>query len=142
MIALWKDLPPLMLYGALQACAPAASTTPAAPARASQQPAAAPREQAATFQLDPDGRAALTTLERLNMVTACEEVSPGLLRLRLGGGWDRAGAEYHLSHIYNGYASHVEAGRTVALELWQGNAKIGEYTADGLLIGPEFATPR
>jgi hypothetical protein len=30
----------------------------------------------------------------------------------------------------------------VALELWQGNAKIGEYTADGLLIGPEFATPR
>jgi len=130
-----------MVYGLLQACAPAPSPPPATPAGASQRPAPATQSQGA-LQLDPDGRAALATLERLNMVTACEEVSPGLLRLRLGSGWDRAGAEYHLSHVYNGYASHIETGRPVALELWQGDGKIGEYTADGLLIGPEFATPR
>lgn len=136
-----RNICALLAVSLLQACgAPAGSTAPASPKPASSN---APAEQATTsFALDPDGRIALATLERLNMITACEEASPGLLRLRLGAAWDRPSAEYHLNHIYNAYTPHVEAGRPVALELWQGNAKIGEYTADGLLIGPEFSTPR
>ncbi len=123
-----------------QACGGPPAPRPAAPARP-PAPASATKDTS-TIVLDQDGRIALATLERLNMITACEEASPGLLRLRLGSGWDRPAAEYHLSHLYNAYAPHVESGRTVALELWQGDQKIGEYTADGLLIGPEFAAPR
>ncbi|MGH7498831.1 MAG: hypothetical protein ACREL3_08275 [Gemmatimonadales bacterium] len=118
----------------------AGSTAPVSPKRS---PANAPADQATIpFVLDPDGRIALATLERLNMITTCEEASPGLLRLRLGSGWNRPAAEYHLSHLYNAYAPHIEGGQMVALELWQGNSKIGEYTVDGLLIGPEFSKPR
>lgn len=121
---------------------PASSNPPVSPARAATASAATRGEQTTTFMLEPDGRIALATLERLDMVTAVEEASPGLLRLRLGNGWNRAAAEYHLSHLYNAYTPHLDSHRPVALELWQGDAKIGEYTADGLLIGPEFTTPR
>lgn len=126
-----------------QACGGSpASTPPVVPAAAPASATPATVRPASSLPLDPDGRIALATLQRLDMISTCEEASPGLLRLRLGNGWNRAAAEYHLSHLYTSYALQVEPGQTVALELWQGDAKIGEYTADGLLIGPEFAKPR
>ena len=125
------------------------------PARTS--PAVAPRSTAAdselgggtglpagrsTFPLDSDGRIARSTLQRLDIIAGFEEVRPGLLRLRIGKGWIQASAEYHLSHLFGGYASQLGPDRKPVLELWQGSRKIGEYTTDGLLIGPEFSTPR
>jgi hypothetical protein len=114
----------------------------ATPAPAQDSSASAAVRPASALPLDSDGRLALATLKRLDMVTSGEESSSGVLRLHLGQGWNRAAAEYHLSHLFSSYALQVEPGHTVALELWQGDAKIGEYTADGLLIGSAFADPR
>jgi hypothetical protein len=130
----------------LQGCgAPAGSAPSPAP-----RPATNPTESNRTgppagdpnFTLDADGRTALATMQRLNMITSCEEARPGLLRLTLGSGWVRPTAEYHLNHIYNGYTPHLDPDQAAVLELWQGGQKIGEYTIDGLLMGPEFSTPR
>jgi hypothetical protein len=86
---------------------------------------------------DPDARTALETLERLNMVSACEEPSPGLLRLALGPGWSRPPAEHHLDNLFNGYAKQLAKGQKALIELWKGGSKVGEYTIDGLVYGGE-----
>jgi hypothetical protein len=80
-------------------------------------------------------------MERLELIAACEEASPGVLRLQVGDKWKRPEAEYHLNHLFNGYSTHVEPGQRVVLELWRDGKKVGEYTIDGLLYDSEF-TPR
>lgn len=107
-------------------------------------PAAAPSAQASNApceHLDPDGRIALATMERLQLLAGCQEASSGVLHLEVGDKWKRAEAEYHLNHLFNGYSTHVEPGRRVVLELWRDRKKVGEYTIDGLLYDSEF-TPR
>jgi hypothetical protein len=109
--------------------------TPAAPPSAASS-------KAACEHLDPDGRIALATMERLELVAGCQEASPGVLRLQVGEKWKRPEAEYHLNHLYNGYSTHVEAGQAVVLELWKDGKKVGEYTIDGLLYDSEFSPRR
>lgn len=107
-------------------------------------PAASPSTPTAGVpcdHLDTDARTALATLERLEMIAGCQEISPGVLRLQIGDKWVRPPAEYHLNHLFNGYSIHVEPEHAVVLELWENGQKVGEYNIDGLLYGSEF-TPR
>jgi len=145
--ASWSHLSALLATVWIQGCgapggtnaavAPRATAAESEPAERTGLPAGRP-----TFPLDSDGRIARATLHRLDIVTGFEEVRPGLLRLRIGKGWMAASAEYHLSHLFGGYAAQLGPDRKPVMELWQGGRKIGEYTVDGLLIGAEFSTPR
>jgi hypothetical protein len=131
----------------MQGCGTAVSTSAAVPPRASAADSAL-AEQASlpagrsTFPLDSDGRNARGTLQRLDIISGFDEVRPGLLRLTVGKGWIQASAEYHLSRLFGGYASQLGPNIKPVFELWQAGRKFGEYAIDGLLIGPEFSTPR
>ncbi len=135
----------LGVVAGVQACAPTkpasgnpepSGTAAAGPTR-TRNPEPAPE----CALLDPDARTALETLQRLDMVTTCQEQTAGVLRLELGPGWSRAPAEHHLNHLFNGYGKQVEASQTTVLELWRNGQRVGRYTIDGLVYGTDRASP-
>jgi hypothetical protein len=134
------------VVAALQACSPGSPAggnpvpkdTPAA--GSSQSRSSAPAQECALA--DPDARTALETLQRLGMVTTCQEQRAGVLRLELGPGWSRPPAEHHLNHLFNGYSQQVGADRKPVIELWKRGQKVGQYTIDGLVYGTERTPPQ
>ena len=66
----------------------------------------------------------------------------GVLRLMLGAGYDRSAASYYLNRLWTAYMLASNQEPSVVIELWQDGRKMGEFTLDGLLVGPEFSSPR
>ena len=81
--------------------------------------------------------------QRLGVVLDFQEVEFGLLRVMVGPGLATASsAGYHLEHLYSVYKISSYRRADAVIELWKDGAKIGEVTADGVLVGPEFSAPR
>ena len=50
--------------------------------------------------------------------------------------------EYNLGRLLKAYGAYLHYSVPPVLELWLNGEKIGEYTNQGLLLGPEFSQPR
>lgn len=88
-------------------------------------------------------RRALSDVTRLKIVSEYEEARPGLLVLALGEGYETGtSVEYNLKRLFAAYEAFLQYEERAVLELWLNGQKIGEYTRDGLLLGPEYTTPR
>ena len=93
--------------------------------------------------LHPGVRQALNDLTRLGVVAEYGEYRPGLLILVLGDGYrESQSVEYNLGRLLKAYGSYLQYRVPPVLELWLNGEKIGEYTNQGLLLGPEFSQPR
>jgi len=93
--------------------------------------------------LHPGVRQALNDLTRLGVVAEYGEYRPGLLILVLGDGYKSSqSVEYNLGRLLKAYGNYLHYSVPPVLELWLNGEKIGEYTNQGLLLGPEFNTPR
>ena len=93
--------------------------------------------------LHPGVRQALNDLTRLGVVAEYGEYRPGLLILVLGDGYrESQSVEYNLGRLLKAYGSYLQYRVPPVLELWLNGEKIGEYTSQGLLLGPEFSQPR
>jgi hypothetical protein len=93
--------------------------------------------------LHPGVRQALNDLTRLGVVAEYGEYRPGLLILVLGDGYrESQSVEYNLGRLLKAYSTYLHYSVPPVLELWLNGEKIGEYTNQGLLLGPEFSQPR
>jgi hypothetical protein len=93
--------------------------------------------------LHPGVRQALNDLTRLGVVAEYGEYRPGLLILVLGDGYRQSqSVEYNLGRLHKAYGAYLQYRVPAVLELWLNGEKIGEYTNQGLLLGPEFNQPR
>jgi hypothetical protein len=102
-----------------------------------------PAEPGRSLTIDREMRQALSDVTRLKIVTEYREVKPGVLALSLGSGYSSAtSVEYNLSRLERAYRAFLHYDVPVVLELWRGDRKIGEYTADGLLVGSRYSRPR
>ncbi len=129
---------------------PASDTTPA-PAKTVVRPYSAPppvasdepmAERRALTRFVPTRRA-LSDVTRLKIVSEYEEARPGLLVLALGEGYETGtSVEYNLKRLFAAYEAFLQYEERAVFELWLNGQKIGEYTRDGLLLGPEYSTPR
>jgi hypothetical protein len=93
--------------------------------------------------MDRAMRQALSDVTRLGIATAYREVRPGVLALTLGEGYSSAtSTEYNLIRLQHAYGGFLNYQVPAILELWRDGRKIGEFTRDGLLVGPAFSKPR
>ena len=82
-------------------------------------------------------------LVRLLQISEYGEYRPGLLILVLGDGYRQSqSVEYNLGRLLKAYGAYLQYRVPPVLELWLNGEKIGEYTNQGLLLGPEFSQPR
>ena len=118
------------------------ATTPAEGADSTPSGRAAP-VPAPPITLHPGVRQALNDLTRLGVVAEYGEYRPGLLILVLGDGYQQSqSVEYNLGRLLKAYGAYLQYRVPPVLELWLNGEKIGEYTNQGLLLGPEFSQPR
>jgi hypothetical protein len=118
------------------------STAAGAAAERAQQ-AAADSARQRNLGHDRAMRQALSDLTRLRIVTAYREVRPGVLALTVGEGFSNAtSTEYNLIRLHQAYRGFLQYELPAVLELWREGSKLGEYTRDGLLLGPPFSAPR
>jgi len=115
---------------------PPGASAPAAPSATSS------RFKAELLQ-DKDFRMAFEDVRRLGVALDFQERQFGLLQVTVGPGFATvSSARYNLEHLYIAY--RIASYRRVdpVIELWKEGAKIGEVTADGVLVGPGFTAPR
>ncbi len=132
------------------AAAARSQSTPVIDHRANPQPSPASTEPKAPapgrfngeLLRNPDLRQALDDVVRSEIGTEYQEVRWGVLRLMIGTGYDGSAVTYYLNRLWNYYMHASDDDGTVVIELWQGGRKLGEYTKEGLLVGPEFGAPR
>jgi hypothetical protein len=87
-------------------------------------------------------RDAMQDVVRIRLVSGFREVRYGLLHLELRTFDSSTPLEYYLGRLYIGYRESTGFRGESVLELWQEGRKVGEFTTDGLLLGPEYAKPR
>ncbi len=87
---------------------------------------------------------AFDDVQRLGVALDFQEMHFGLLRVMVGPGFATvSSAGYNLEHLYGAYRNTSYLIRAApVIELWKDGAKIGEVTANGVLVGPEFSAPR
>ena len=130
-----------------EAARPSSSTSAPAPSKGVSVSSSSVVPQAARSNAeilrDQQMRQAIGDLERLHFISDLQEVRPGILRLTVDSGWSPASsAEYNLKRLMTAYRANLSWVVDSYLELWNAGTKIGEYTEDGLLIGPEYSAPR
>lgn len=154
MTAFSRSLYVVLAFCALTACAGAAPagvppTSPAWP----DSTIGPPRQRAEATELSPRSNGdllrnselhqALDDVRRLRIVVAFQEMYPGLLRLAVGEGLGGGtSVTYNLGLLHSAYRKSIDYHGEGILELWQDSRKIGEYTDDGLLLGPQYSQPR
>jgi hypothetical protein len=106
-----------------------------------QNPEEAPRPNAEILRT-PSFRDALQDVMRIGLVSGFREVRYGLLHLDLRTFDSSTPLEYWLGRLHLGYRETTEFHGEAVMELWQRGRKLGEFTSDGLLLGPEYARPR
>ena len=89
-------------------------------------------------------RLALGDVTRLDIVAHYDEAGPGRLVLVLGNGYDSStSVHYNLRRLYTAYVDLLDFPDTnPVMELWQNGKQLGEYTREGLVVGPEGIKPR
>jgi hypothetical protein len=87
-------------------------------------------------------RQALDDVVRSRIVTDYSEVRVGVLKVMLGSGYDGGAVEYSLQRLWSAYNETLDGTTRGVLELWTEGRKLGEYSSDGLLVGPAYSTPR
>jgi hypothetical protein len=86
---------------------------------------------------DPRLKDALNDVLRLGVVTEYREARPGLLLLTVGDGFTKENAvEFQLGLLYVAYCEVTGGNEVARFELWRGDAKIGQYTKEGLTLTP------
>jgi hypothetical protein len=92
---------------------------------------------------EQDLNQALTDVRRLGIVSGYQEVRRGLLRLAVGPGFRRGSSVgYNFGRLRMAYRKSIEYYGDGVLEIWAEGRKLGEYTVDGLFLGPEYGDPR
>ena len=88
-------------------------------------------------------RLALGDVTRLHIVAHYEEAGPGRLVLILAKGYaSSTSVQYHLRRLYTAYVDLLDFPETdPVMELWHTGNKLGEYTREGLVAGPEDHAP-
>jgi hypothetical protein len=88
-------------------------------------------------------RRALDDVARVGIVADFQEVRAGFLRLDLGKGFATGSSvDYNLNRLRLAYSESLNLPTRCILELWDQGQKVGEYTENGMLLGPEYSTPR
>ena len=92
---------------------------------------------------NPDFHQAMDDVRRLRLVVYFQEVRRGLLRVEAGEYFDSGtSVAYNFSRLHSAYSKSIDFYGEAIIEIWQRGRKLGECTRDGLLLGPEWATPR
>jgi hypothetical protein len=90
-----------------------------------------------------DFRQAINDVRRLGLIAGFQEMRQGLLRVSAGDELETGtSVAYNFTNLYYGYIAAVAYHGDPVIELWQSNQKIGEIGRDGLVLGPEYRTPR
>lgn len=91
----------------------------------------------------PDLNQALTDVRRLGLITGFQEMRLGLLRLEAGPSFARGtSVSYNFNRLRRAYRKSIDYYGDGILEIWGDGGKLGEYTVDGLLLGPNYRDAR
>ena len=92
---------------------------------------------------NPDFHQAVDDVERLRLIAYFQEVRRGLLRVEAGERFQTGtSVAYNFSRLHSAYSKSIDYYGEAVIEVWQRGRKLGECTRDGLLLGPEYTTPR
>jgi hypothetical protein len=102
----------------------------------------APRTNADLLR-NPDFHQAIDDVRRLRLISYFQEVRRGLLRVEAGSQFETGtSVQYNFTRLHSAYSKSIDYYGEAIIEIWQRGRKIGESTRDGLLLGPEYSTPR
>jgi hypothetical protein len=155
----------LLAFCVLQACAP--RVAPARPAVAADSAAQADVQVEATppdsligpprklerddlpprsngeLMREPDLNQTLTDARRLGFISGFQEMRRGLLRLQTGPRFAKGtSVSYNFGRLRMAYRKSIDYYGDGVLEIWEDGRKLGEYTVDGLFLGPSYQAPR
>jgi hypothetical protein len=106
-------------------------------------PPPVPGRSRADLLTDHALRLGIDDVRRLEIAVDFQETRLGLLRLTLGPGFASvSSARFNLERLYTVYRATVDENEVPLIELWRDGAKVGEVTSNGVLVGPDFRTPR
>jgi hypothetical protein len=92
---------------------------------------------------NPDFHQGMDDVRRLRLVAYFQEVRRGLLRVEAGDQFERGtSVAYNFTRLHSAYSKSIDFYGDAIIEIWQRGRKLGECTRDGLLLGPEYSTPR
>jgi hypothetical protein len=97
----------------------------------------APALDEAALARNPNLRWAMETARRVGIATGFFEGHPGILKVTVAQSFRSAPAlEYTLSELWEAYSEHRPYDEPGVIELWQGDAKVGEYRQNGFIRTP------
>jgi hypothetical protein len=97
----------------------------------------APALDEAALARNPNLRWAMATARRVGIATGFFEGHPGILKVTVTQSFRSAPAlEYTLSELWEAYSEHRPYDEPGIIELWQGDAKVGEYRQNGFTRTP------
>jgi hypothetical protein len=121
---------------------PAADSTPIGPAVVVENADAAPRSNGDLLR-NPDFHQAMDDVRRLRLVASFQEMRRGLLRVSTGAQFETGtSVAYNFTRLHAAYSRSIDYYGEAIIEIWRNGRKVGEYTREGLLLGPEYSTPR
>jgi hypothetical protein len=89
-----------------------------------------------------DRRSIVSDIIRTDLAVSVEQGPPGILRVGIGRRFQEHQArQYYLEQLTGAYSSWAVESHPLIIEIWDGNAKIGEFTEGALLLGPGYNTP-
>jgi len=102
----------------------------------------APRTNADLLR-NSDFHQAVDDVRRIDLISYFQEVRRGLLRVEAGSQFETGtSVQYNFTRLHSAYSKSIDYYGEAVIEIWQRGRKIGECTRDGLLLGPEYSTPR
>jgi hypothetical protein len=97
----------------------------------------APALDEAALARNPNLRWAMATARRVGIATGFFEGHPGILKVTVAQSFRSAPAlEYTLSELWEAYSEHRPYDEPGVIELWQDDAKVGEYRQGGFIRTP------
>lgn len=101
----------------------------------------APRSNADVLR-NADFHLAMDEVRRLRLVSRFQEMRRGLLRVAVGSGFATGTSVlYNFTRLHTAYSKSIDYYGDAIIEVWQNGHKLGEFTRDGMLLGPEYSEP-
>lgn len=92
---------------------------------------------------EPDLNQTVTDARRLGLISGFQEMRRGLLRLQTGPKFTKGtSVSYNFGRLRMAYRKSIDYYGDGILEIWENGRKLGEYTVDGLFLGPSYREPR
>ena len=92
---------------------------------------------------EPDLNQTLMDARRLELISGFQEMRRGLLRLQTGPRFTKGtSVSYNFGRLRMAYRKSIDYYGDGILEIWENGRKLGEYTVDGLFLGPSYREPR